>query len=335
MRRVQNQAIFSSRNFREEREADWQRLEQLLKRAEGGSVRRLSDDDLVELPVLYRSALSSLSVARETTLDQSLIGYLEGLCTRAYFFVYGVRTGLGRRFATFFSHDWTAAVRSLWFETLMSFAITLAGVIAAFILVSNDPSWFGAIMPADLAAGRDPAATTQFLRSTLYEADQSGLGVFATALFTHNAQVSIFAFALGFAFGVPTAILMVYNGAAVGAFLALFVDRGLGYEVGGWLMIHGSTEFFAIVLAGAAGLRIGTRFVFPGSQSRLAAARDSGKTAACAMIGVVVMLLVAGLLEGFGRQLVTSDTLRYSIATAMFLIWCAYFYLPGLRRGHR
>ncbi|WP_298020405.1 stage II sporulation protein M [uncultured Parasphingopyxis sp.] len=335
MRRIENQAIFSSRNFRAEREEDWQRLEALLKRAEGGSVRRLSDADLVELPVLYRSALSSLSVARETTLDQSLINYLEGLCTRAYFFVYGVRTSLGSRLASFFARDWPAAVRGLWLETLMSFALLLAGIVTAYLLVMNDPAWFDAILPADLANGRDMSASAEDLRSTLYTPDQDALAVFATYLFTHNAQISIFAFALGFAFGVPTALLLVYNGAVAGAFIALFVDRGLGFEMGGWLLIHGTTEFFAIVLAGAAGLRIGTRVVFPGAQSRLAAARESGKTAACAMVGVVVMLLAAGLLEGFGRQLITHDLTRYGIAATMFLLWCAYFYLPGLVRGQR
>ena len=34
------------------------------------------------------------------------------------------------------------------------------------------------------------------------------------------------------------------------------------------------------------------------------------------MIGVIVMLMFAGLLEGFGRQLITDDWTRYAIATA-------------------
>ena len=71
---------------------------------------------------------------------------------------------------------------------------------------------------------------------------RSGLSTFATYLFTHNSQVSILAFALGFAFGVPTALLLVHNGAMLGAILALFASRGLGPEMGGWLIIHGSTE---------------------------------------------------------------------------------------------
>lgn len=336
MERVTEQAIFSSTTFREEREADWARLEELLGRAERGSVRRLSDDDLRELPILYRSALSALSVARATSLDMALVAYLEGLCTRAYFFVYGVRTSFGQRVASFFNHDWPTSVRRIWRETLIAFALMMAGTIAAYLLVSSDPNWFNSIIPGSLAGERGPEASTAALRATLYDdGGRNGLGVFATYLFTHNSQVSIFAFALGFAFGVPTALLMVYNGAILGAFTALFVERGLGFELGGWLLIHGSTELFAIILAGAAGLHIGTKIVFPGMDTRLDAARRAGRTAATAMIGVIVMLMFAGLLEGFGRQLITDDWTRYAIAAGMFVTWCAYFYIPRMANGER
>ena len=83
-----------SHRFRKEREAEWRKLEDLLARAEASSASALSDDEIIALPVLYRSALSSLSVARAISLDQALIAYLESLCTRAYFFVYGTRTTL-------------------------------------------------------------------------------------------------------------------------------------------------------------------------------------------------------------------------------------------------
>ena len=85
-----------SHRFRAEREADWRRLEDLLDRVEKGSGASLTDDELLAMPVLYRAALSSLSVARAISLDQSLIDYLESLCTRAYFFVYGARTTADR-----------------------------------------------------------------------------------------------------------------------------------------------------------------------------------------------------------------------------------------------
>lgn len=316
--------------FRAEREADWRRLETLLAKAESGGASKLRRDELLEMPVLYRQALSSLSVARSISLDQSLTLYLESLCTRAYFIVYGARTRLPERLAQFFVRDWPAAVRSLWRETLVSFLLSAVAAVVAFVLVRRDPDWFHSFVEPGLASGRDPTATTASLRDTLYHqgAASEGLSVFATFLFTHNAQIALFAFALGFLLCLPTAALLVMNGGMFGAFLALFVMRGLGVEAGGWLMIHGTTELFAIVLAGAAGLAIGWSVCFPGERTRLDAAAEAGRRAATAMLGVVVMLFVAGLLEGFGRQLIQADGVRYAIAVGMLLAWLGYFYWP-------
>ncbi|TIR83134.1 MAG: stage II sporulation protein M, partial [Mesorhizobium sp.] len=58
-----------------------------------------------------------------------------------------------------------------------------------------------------------------------------------------------------------------------------------------------------------------------------AAASRAGRVAATAMVGVVMMLLFAGLLEGIGRQTITSDIARYSIGGGMLALWISYFYL--------
>jgi uncharacterized membrane protein SpoIIM required for sporulation len=289
---------------------------------------------MLAIPALYRQALSSLSVARATSLDQALVDYLEALCARAYFFVYGARTSLRERAERFFAHDWPHAVKQLWRETLIAALITLAGVLTAYLLVTSDPDWYSAFVSPDMAGGRDPTASTEFLRNTLYADDdkKNGLGAFATFLFTHNAQIALFAFALGFAFCLPSSMLLAYNGCALGAMFAVFAARGLGAEFAGWIFIHGVTELFAVILAGAAGLRIGWSIAFPGTLSRMAAAESAGRQGAVVMIGVVVMLFIAGLLEGFARQLVTSDALRWSIAVTTAVIWSVYFY-RGDRSG--
>ncbi|HEX8442315.1 MAG TPA: stage II sporulation protein M [Allosphingosinicella sp.] len=323
-------ASAAARRFRADREEEWRRLEALLTTVEKKSARALSDHDLLELPLLYRSALSSLSVARETSLDLELVTYLEGLCARAYFFVYGVRSSAWTRLKRFFRDDWPLAVRSIWRETLVACLLLLFGAVVGFLLVQNDPAWFGSFVPAELAGGRDFTSSAASLRSTLYDGGGKNqmLEAFAAFLFSHNSRVAIFCFALGFAFGLPTAMLLVYNGLTLGAFVALFSSRGLGLELGGWLFIHGTTELFAIILAGAAGLRIGWAVVFPGERARLQAASHAGRTSAVAMSGVVLMLLAAGLLEGVGRQEITSDLARYGIGSAALIIWLLYYYAP-------
>jgi uncharacterized membrane protein SpoIIM required for sporulation len=326
-------ATLRSLRFRREREGAWRELESLLDRAERQAVSRLTDDELLAIPALYRAALSSLSVARATSLDQALVDYLEALCARAYFFVYGSRTSFRERMQRFFALDWPVAVKGIWRETIVSTLITFAAALAAYTLVTADPDWYSAFVSADMAGGRDPSASTEYLKSTLYNSDSTdGLGVFATFLFTHNAQIAIFAFALGFAFCLPSSLLLAYNGCTLGAMFAVFASRNLGFEFAGWILIHGVTELFAVILAGAAGLRIGWSIAFPGDLSRLAAAEKSGREGAVVMIGVVIMLFVAGLLEGFARQLISSDVIRYTVAAATAVIWGTYFY-RGDRRG--
>lgn len=320
---------FSTARFREEREADWNEFDRLLTRLERGSARSLTDEELLRLPVLYRATLSSLSIARATSLDRAMLDYLEGLSIRGYFLLYGVRESTSKRIGKFFTQDWPRAVRALWKEVLIATVVTALAIFAGYSLVAENPEWYHSFVPEDLADGRVPGASPTVLAETLKADPQSGLEAFATMLFTHNSQVAIMAFALGFAFGLPTLVLLLYNGLMMGAMIFVFADAGLGPDFVGWLFIHGTTEIFAIILAGAAGLKIGTAVAFPGAHDRLYAASTAGRTAATVMIGVVIMLAIAGLLEGFGRQLVGPTPARYGIGTVMLIFWLAYFFIPG------
>ncbi|MEO5774850.1 MAG: stage II sporulation protein M [Sphingomicrobium sp.] len=322
-----SQPLVNATRFRQAHEQDWARLDDLVTRMEKRSIRAIADEDLLALPILYRSALSSLSVARDTSLDRALVTYLEQLCTRAYFQLYGVQTPPGRQILDFFRVGWPSAVRAIWLETLICVLLTIGAALLAYILIIRDPSWFYAIIPEGLAGGRDPTASAADLKATLYGHKEEALMIFATFLFTHNSQIAIFAFALGFAFAIPTVLLIIYNGLMLGAFLAVFASKGLGPNMAAWLTIHGTTEMFAICLAGAAGMRIGRAVVFPGRLSRMDAMVRSGRLAATAMGGTVIMLAIAGLLEGIGRQAIDNDMSRVLIGAAAFACWITYFYL--------
>ena len=336
--------LVNATRFRQAHEGDWARLDAIVTRMEKRSIRVLGNDDLLALPGLYRTTLSSLSVARDTSLDRSLITYLEQLSTRAYFQIYGVQTPPHRQIARFFAKSWPEAVRALWRETLFCVALTFGAALLAYLLIRSDPSWFYAMIPEGLAGGRDPSASAEFLRSTLYERQKNWLMAFATFLFTHNSQIAIFAFALGFAFAVPTVLLILYNGLMLGAFIAVFAAKGLGPNVIAWLAIHGTTEIFAICISGAAGVRIGMAIAFPG---RLGGGGGGGGGAragggggggcwgggapppppATAMAGTVIMLAVAGLLEGIGRQTIVDDGMRLLVGVSVLAGWLLYFYV--------
>lgn len=326
---TEGELVLRSGRFRAERQSGWRRLESLLDRVEAGGPSALSDGELLALPGLYRSALASLSVARAITLDRALIAYLEDLSGRAYFFVYGSRSSRLQQISRFFRDGWPSSVQRMIPDIAVSLAVMLLAALAAYILVSQDPDWFYSMVPSDLAGGRNPTASAEYLRSTLFGGEFSNeLSVFAISLFTHNAGVSILAFAVGFAFGLPSLLLMAYNGCTIGAFIAVFVAHGLGLELSGWLLIHGVTELLAIAIAGGAGLHIGRAMIFPGDRTRLESAAIAGRYAAQAMGGVIIMLLLAGVLEGVGRQTINDTSIRFAVAGATALLWAAYLFLP-------
>ncbi len=327
-------AALRSDRFRMEREGDWKRLEGIVARMESGRLRKISDEDLLALPGLYRTVASSLSVARETSLDAATLAYLETLVQRAWFVVYGPRASLWSWLRRFLGGGWSAAVRGIGLDIAIALAVMAAGTIAGWLLVASDVEWYHALVPPQFADERVPGASAEVLRSTLFgHADKGGLGAFASYLFSNNAQVSILAFALGFAFGVPSLLLLVQNTATLGAMLWLYHQAGLTLDFVAWLSVHGTTELFAILLAGGAGLHIGRSMAFPGMRSIMQAASQAGTRAAQVMTGVILMLVVAAILEGFARQLIDNTPGRASVGIAMLALWLAYFYVPRAAAG--
>lgn len=328
-------ASLRSDRFRLERELDWQRLERIVAALEKNRPGRIGDEDLLDLPVLYRKVASSLAVARETSLDAGTLAYLESLVQRAWFQVYGPRSSLFGWLRRFLGGGWSAAVREIWLDICIAFAVMLAGTLVGWLLVARDSEWYYALVPGAMAGGRQPGASREALMETLGgEQSAQGLSVFAAYLFSNNTGVCIMAFALGFAFGIPTILLLVHNMALLGAMLWLFHGAGLTGEFAAWLSVHGTTELFAILLSGAAGLHIGRSMAFPGDRSVLAAAAASGRRAAQVMAGCVLMLVVAGLLEGYARQLVSASEGRAAIGGIMLLLWIAYFALTPRPADH-
>jgi uncharacterized membrane protein SpoIIM required for sporulation len=325
--------VMRSVAFRREREASWNELEALIAQAEKRGVRSLPADKLARLPHLYRATLSSLSVARSISLDRALVDYLENLAGRAYFVVYGTREHLLKKLAGFFLRTLPQTVRASKWHLVFAAVVSLAAAIAAFALTLGDMDFYY-VFVGEMAQGRTPASTTAELRDVLYHGnDEAGaLATFAASLFSHNAQIGILAFATGFVAGLPTVLLLIYNGFVLGGFAALYHSRGLDSELWAWLLPHGITELLAVFLCGAGGFQLAHALVFPGSSTRLDALRERGRAAAVIVVGCVCMLFIAGLIEGIFRQTVTSIAIRYSVAAVTLAWWIYYFGFVGRAR---
>jgi uncharacterized membrane protein SpoIIM required for sporulation len=159
----------------------------------------------------------------------------------------------------------------------------------------------------------------------LNEANQIG----ASAIATNNIQVTIYTFAFGALFGVGTLFYLAYNGANIASVLALTYRAGFGNALVTFMVGHGVIELSCIFIAGGAGLLIGSALVMPGDLSRADALKSRGKEAVRLMMGVAVLLVVAGIIEGFVSPAPISPKIKFSIAAITGLALYSYLLIVG------
>ncbi|MEM7166575.1 MAG: stage II sporulation protein M [Planctomycetota bacterium] len=327
-----------SAQFRQEREASWRELEELLKKVERVGPRRLTAKELTALPQLYRAALSSLSVARAISLDKNVTNYLEALVNRAYFQVYANKQTLRATVMQFVFEGFPQAFRRYWGHMAVATAFVALGTIVGTVLTVQKPEYYYAFVNAELAGGRDPEASREELLSFLYtdpdEVEENGISAlsgFAGYLFTNNFRVAILCFVVGIIPAVPVFYLLFSTGLMLGGFAGIHYSLGLSVDLWGWLLPHGITEIFAVIVCGGAGLALGQSLVFPGKHSRLQNLGRIGREASIFAVAAGLMLVYAALIEGYFRQLVNNITVRYVVAAASLIFWILYLSLAGRR----
>lgn len=329
----------ASIRFRDDRERSWRALEKLVSKIERHGIRKLSELELTELPVLHRAAVSSLSVARAISLDRNVLEYLEALTARSHACVYGVRRDFAVALRDFFVTEFPAAVWRARAYVVTSIALLTIAILVGRLLVLEDPERFYSLVGEGMSQGRDPGASYDTLHESLYgsreEHSAGSLTAFASMLFSHNTQIGFLCFALGFAAGVPVLYLLAMNGMLLGAMAAVFEMQGLGSDFWAWVSGHGVTELLAIALCAAGGLLQGYAVVFPGKRTRLASLAKAGRHAGRIVIGTVLLFVLAALLEGYFRQIVQSKVARFFVSACTAGLWIYYFGWHGRRAAAR
>jgi uncharacterized membrane protein SpoIIM required for sporulation len=92
---------------------------------------------------------------------------------------------------------------------------------------------------------------------------------------------------------------------------------------------HGVIELSCIFIAGGAGLLIGSALVMPGDLSRADALKSRGRDAVRLMMGVAVLLVVAGTIEGFISPAPIRPAIKFSIGAVTGLALYSYLLLAG------
>lgn len=315
-------------HFIDKHKTAWQRLEELLKLLEGSSLRRLHREEVRELGKIYRRTSSDLAVARAESRDPRLINYLNSLVIRAHGQIYQADAQGGSRITSFFAQDLPQTFRRTWRYTAVSFSVFALFSLIGFLGTKYDPEFSELV-------GVPPAFREVYIETktpwweNLNEANQVG----ASKILTNNIMVTIYTFAFGATFGVGTLFYLAFNGANIAAVVALTYRAGFGNDLVTFMVAHGVIELSCIFIAGGAGLLIGSALIMPGDLSRADALKSRGKDAVRLMMGVAVLLVVAGLIEGFISPAPISPKIKFSIAALTGLALYSYLLLAGRTEG--
>ena len=269
---------------------EWAGLDELVRKARG-SPERLGPSGVRELGRRYRVAAADLAQARRRWPNDPLVARLEALVGAARPLVYdteGSRDGLVRFVTT-----------TYWQRVRERPLLLLASAILMFVPGAL-AVWWAYIDPAG-ALGLVPE---QFRGATEPRGGDLGFSVaqqaeFAAAIFTNNIRVTFLAFAGGIAVGLGTAFALIYNGSFIGAVAGLAFSSGSGSMFLELVTAHGVLELSCIVVAAAAGLRMGLAIVLPGKRTRGEALVQEARSAVAVVLGTAPWLVLAGLVEGF------------------------------------
>ncbi len=284
---------------RDRKQTNWDRLTELLHRAEGQGLRSFSTEELREFSRLYRSASSDLSLARARQRDDLAL-YLNQLVARTHAQIYSRPARRRPDVLRFFAHEVPLTFRQCFGFFLVSLAILVFGGAVGYLTTSQNAAWSEVLVGPGLRA-----AMEEFLKSKTepgqYFAPTAGLfggGGFSTLLMTNNIQVALMCFAFGISAGVGTFYVLWRNALMLGAALGLGAFHGKLALMAAVVAPHGVVEISAVVVAGAAGLRLGWALISPGDMLRRDALRVAGKQAGQLALGTIPMFVFAGLVEG-------------------------------------
>jgi len=302
----------------------WQRLEDLLKLLDGASLGRLRKDEVRELGRIYRRTASDLAIARAESRDPRLINYLNSLVIRAHGRIYRADAQGGKLIRRFFTRELPQTFRRTWRYTLLSFLIFSSFSVIGFVGTRYDPEF------SELVGVR-PAFRELFIETKtrwwerLNESNQEG----ASEIMTNNIWVTICTFAYGATFGLGTLFYLAYNGANIASVLALTYHAGFGNDLVTFMVAHGVIELSCIFIAGGAGLLIGSAMLMPADLTRADALKTRGMEAIRLMVGVALLLVVAGTIEGFISPLPIDPRIKYSIAAITGVALYSYLLFVG------
>lgn len=312
-------------------EKEWEELELSLERQSGApSARAISG---ARFTMLYRKACGHLAIARSRSYPAHLIDRLEHITSHCHQLIYQQREFGGKWLAQLIMRDFPASVRAHRGYVAVATLLFLIPTIVLGLLVYRQPELILSVVDAETASQFD----------SMYSSSAESIGRFRTVdtdwmMFGHyirnNVGVAFQCFAGGLFAGLGSIFFLAFNGAFGGAIAGYLSARGLGATFYSFVVTHAAFELTAIVLAGAAGLRIGHALLAPGRLTRVQSLIAASRESVVILYGLTAMLIIAAVIEAFWSSAAwLPHSVKYGVAALCWSAVLAYFTLQGRNAG--
>jgi uncharacterized membrane protein SpoIIM required for sporulation len=303
----------------------WKAFEDQLKKGLHGDPDRLSR--------LYIELIDDLSYARTHFRQSSLILYLNQLAVAAHQQIYGTRREQRSRLWTFFRDEVPLTFRASRRFFGYAFAIFSVAILFGWMSGLLDPEFLRVIVGDN------------YVNQTL-ENIKSGdpMGIYASSdqgsmfmmISVNNIRVAFLMFVVGVFGGLPTALLLVYNGVMFGAFIQFFFQHDLGWTAINTVMLHGAMELTAIVIAGGCGLMLGSAVLFPGTYARAYYVILRARQALKIIVGVSPFIISAAIIESYltRHYLALHEVVQSLIICSTLIMMLFYLFSPPKSPQH-
>ena len=307
------------------RRADWNRLEDLLAHAGAAHLNALTPAQVLTMAQLYRRATADLARAQRDWPGEPVHRYLNGLVARGHGIVYRRGGNVLKRMRTFYVETLPRTYRQAWPYLLAAGALMFVPAFISFFVVLVHPEAAYAIA--------DPRIIDQVHHHQLWTHIPPDERVQAGGLImVNNIYVSMVAFALGVAFGLPVLWVMISNGISLGGLFGLTTAYGISGGLLEFVIGHGVLELSIVVAQGAGGLLMGWALVSPGNRTRADALVLAARRAFTLLLGLAPLLVVAGTIEGNISPSGAPFPLKLSIGLVTGTLFYSYLIFTGRPR---
>jgi uncharacterized membrane protein SpoIIM required for sporulation len=306
-----------STRWLEKRKTYWARLEQLVDRSKRGGISALDHRELQELGLLYRQTASDLAAVREDVTSNQLGFYLNQLLGRAHNLIYMGHKQKISGLVRFYAQTFPQVFRETSRQTLLAFLIFAVTGVASWAVTIHDPTFAHRLLGPQMM---DTIEKREMWTQSIVTIKPLA----ASTIMTNNLSVSFATFALGITAGIGTVWMMVVNGLLIGVIGAATWQAGMALQLWSFVAPHGVLELPAIFIAGGAGLEIARGMLFPGLLPRRESLARAGGRAARLVLGIVPMLVVAGIIEGFVSPSGIATPFKFLLAAVLFAALATY-----------